>query len=459
MARLTVDQIDFLSRRPVEPRPKPTGPMPDLAGRFRTLVQSPLRAGILRYLNSQSSEQFDAEALMQVFGRMRLDVENCVSELVHFGLVKRVAGSPSRYTAARPEQDVVARLLEDFLERRATVSHEDQSPSVQRFREMIGRDEKMLIVFEWIRTAAKSDISVLILGPTGSGKEVVARMIHELSRRGAGRFQAVNCAALPDTLFESEIFGHERGAYTGAHDRKPGRLELANEGTLFLDEIGDLSIVAQAKLLRVLEEHRFERLGGNRAIEVDFRLISATNRALDQFVREGRFREDLFYRVNAFSIRLPSLRERQVDIPVLAQRFLARYCAANGLPIDAKVLSREALEAFSTYSWPGNIRELESTVSRAALSAPGRSIRASDVDFLHATGEPLEPTRERMPSLHEVERAHIIRVLEAVGWNKKEAAEVLEISRGTLYRKISEYNLEPAQTNPPRLYRIGTNRG
>jgi DNA-binding NtrC family response regulator len=453
-----VDQIDFISRRPVEPRARTTGPVPDPQARFRTLVQSPLRAGILRYLHSRPEDHFDAEALMQVFGRMRLDVENCIGELVHFGLVKRIAGSPSKYTAGRPETELISKLLEDFLERRATVSHEDQSPSVQRFREMIGRDEKMLIVFEWIRTAAKSDISVLILGPTGSGKEVVARMIHELSRRGAGRFQAVNCAALPDTLFESEIFGHERGAYTGAHDRKPGRLELAHEGTLFLDEIGDLSIVAQAKLLRVLEEHRFERLGGNRAIEVDFRLISATNRALDQFVREGRFREDLYYRVNAFSIRLPSLRERQVDIPVLAQRFLARYCAANGLPIDAKVFTREALEAFTGYPWPGNIRELESTVSRAALSAPGRSIRATDVDFLHANLEPAEPARERMPSLHEVERAHIIRVLEAVGWNKKEAAEVLEISRGTLYRKIGEYNLEPAQTGQPRLYRISTSR-
>jgi DNA-binding NtrC family response regulator len=457
MIRLTVDQIDFLTRRPVEPRPKPTGPVPDLPTRFRTLVQSPLRAGILRYIHSRPGESFEAESLMQVFGRMRLDVENCIVELVHFGLAKKSTTQPYRYSAGHPEQEVIARLLEDFLERRATVSHEDQSPSVQRFREMIGRDEKMLIVFEWIRTAAKSDISVLVLGPTGSGKEVVARMIHELSRRGNGRFQAVNCAALPDTLFESEVFGHERGAYTGAHDRKPGRLELADEGTLFLDEIGDLSIVAQAKMLRVLEEHRFERLGGNRAIEVDFRLISATNRPLDQFVRESRFREDLYYRVNAFSIRLPSLRERQVDIPVLAQRFLARYCAANGLPIDTKVFSREALEALAGYPWPGNIRELESTVSRAALSAPGRSIRASDVDFLHATSEPIEPSRERLPSLHEVERAHIIRVLDAVSWNKKEAAEVLEISRGTLYRKISEYNLEPAQTSPTRLYRTGTN--
>ncbi len=229
---------------------------------------------------------------MAAFGRLRLDVANCVRELVDFGVIRRLSGDPVRYQFHR-QGGPIAPLVEAFLERRATVSTEDQSPAVQRFREMIGRDEKMLIVFEWIRTAAKSDISVLILGPTGSGKELVARMIHDLSRRSEAKFQAVNCAALPDTLFESEIFGYEKGAFTGAHDRKPGRLELANDGTLFLDEIGDLSIVAQAKLLRVLEERRFERLGGNRSISVDFRLISATNRPLDLFVRDGRFREDL----------------------------------------------------------------------------------------------------------------------------------------------------------------------
>src|ERR671912_1644761 len=274
---------------------------------------------------------------------------------------------------------------------------------------MIGRDEKMLIVFEWIRTAAKSDISVLILGPTGSGKELVARMIHELSRRGGEKFQAVNCAALPDTLFESEIFGYEKGAFTGAHDRKPGRLELADHGTLFLDEIGDLSLVAQAKLLRALEDRRFERLGGQKAVQVDFRLISATNRPLDLFVRDSRFREDLYYRVNAFAIRLPSLRERQVDIPVLAQRFLARYCAAQGMPLDSKAFSREALDLLLNYHWPGNIRELESTVSRAALSSPGRVIRGNDIEFLHAAEAPAESSRERLPSLADAERAHISR--------------------------------------------------
>src|SRR5262249_17401424 len=303
-------------------------------------------------------------------------------------------------------------------------------------------------------TAAKSDISVLILGPTGSGKEVVARMIHELSRRSTARFQAVNCAALPDTLFESEIFGYEKGAFTGAHDRKPGRLELANEGTLFLDEIGDLSIMAQAKLLRVLEERRFERLGGDKSIAVDFRLISATNRPLEQFVRDGRFREDLYYRVNAFAIRLPSLRERQVDIPVLAQRLLNRYCAAQGMPLDSKAFAREAIDLLVSYPWPGNIRELESTVSRAALSAPGRTIRATDIEFLHAApSTPTSQTGDRLPSLAEAERAHIVRVLETVDWNKKEAARVLDISRGTLYRKILEYHLEPESRGNARRER------
>src|SRR5919197_899624 len=439
-----MDDLTFSARRASTAVPPRTAEAADFEARFRTLVQSPLRAGILRYLSARPDESFDVESLMQTFGRLRLDVENCVRELVDFGVAQLVPGNPPRYMAERPSNETVADLLDSFLERRAAVSTEDQSPSVQRFREMIGRDEKMLIVFEWIRTAAKSDISVLILGPTGSGKEVVARMIHELSRRSSAEFQAVNCAALPDTLFESEIFGYEKGAFTGAHDRKPGRLEMANEGTLFLDEIGDLSIVAQAKLLRVLEDRRFERLGGQKSLHVDFRLISATNRPLDQFVRDARFREDLYYRVNAFSIRLPSLRERPVDIPVLANRFLARYCASNGLPLDAKTLSSEAMSRLQAYPWPGNIRELESTVSRAALSAPGRVIRDNDIEFLHAgVAMPVTDGQPRRPTLRDAERAHIVRVLDAVSWNKKEAARVLEISRGTLYRKIVEYNLEP----------------
>src|SRR3954449_7669823 len=374
-----MDDLTFSARRASASATVKTPEPAELDLRFRSLVQSPLRAGLLRYLSARPEEAFDVESLMQTFGRLRLDVENCVRELADFGVARVLPNTPPQYIAERPASDAIAELLDHFLERRAAVSTEDQSPSVQRFREMIGRDEKMLIVFEWIRTAAKSDISVLILGPTGSGKEVVAHMIHELSRRSEARFQAVNTAALPDTLFESEIFGYEKGAFTGAHERKPGRLELANDGTLFLDEIGDMSLIAQAKLLRVLEERRFERLGGNTPIDVNFRLISATNRPLDQFVRDSRFREDLYYRINAFSIRLPSLRERTTDIPVLAQRFLARYCAGNGLPLDGKSFAQEATNLLIQYHWPGNIRELESTVSRAALSSPGRVIRATDI--------------------------------------------------------------------------------
>ncbi len=411
--------------------------------RFRALIQSPLRAGLLRFFNARPQESFDIDSLMSAFGRMRLDVENCLNELVDFGLVRPAGGAPPRFSANPPDSAGIAALLEMFLERRAIVTTEDQAPSVQRFREMIGRDEKMLVVFEWIRTAAKSDISVLILGPTGSGKELVARMIHEISRRGKERIQAINCAALPDTLFESELFGYERGAFTGAHDRKPGRLELADRGTLFLDEVGDLSLVAQAKLLRALEERRFERLGGQKSVHVDFRLISATNRPLDLLVREGRFREDLYYRVNAFAIRLPSLRERPVDIPVLAMRFLARYCAANGLPPDGKTFSADAMARLQAYAWPGTIRELESTVSRAALSAPGCVIRGTDVEFLQAQSDSADVTPARVLTLRDAERAHILRALEATGWNKKETARLLEISRGTLYRKIVEYGLEP----------------
>jgi transcriptional regulator with GAF, ATPase, and Fis domain len=445
-----MDDVTFAARRATSGSKSE----PDLEARFRGLVQSPLRAGILRFLSARPDEAFDTESLMQTFGRMRLDVDNCLRELVDFGVVARNAGEPGSYQAARPDSPV-ATLLDTFLERRANVGVEESSPSVQRFREMIGRDEKMLAIFEWIRTAAKSDISVLILGPTGAGKEVVARMIHELSRRGPERFQAVNCAALPDTLFESEIFGYEKGAFTGAHDRKPGRLEMANGGTLFLDEIGDLSLVAQAKLLRVLEERRFERLGGNRSISVDFRLISATNRPLDMFVRESRFREDLYYRINAFAIRLPSLKERTGDIPVLANRFLARYCAANGLPLDAKQLSAEAAEQLVSYHWPGNIRELESTMSRAALSAPGRMIRPTDIEFLHAPlARPAEEAgNPRLPTLRDAERAHIVRVLDAASWNKVEAARILDISRGTLYRKIEEFGLEPTTGDVKRRVR------
>ena len=422
-------------------------PTPSPQSRFKLVVQSPLRAALVRHFFANRQATFDAEGLMQTFGRLRADLENCLRDLAGHGLIERRNGSPPRFGAASRLPPGIEPLLEEFLARRSGSRSPDEAPSVQRFREMIGRDEKMILVFEAVRTVAKTDLSVLILGPTGSGKEVVARMIHEISPRRDQRFQAVNCAALPDTLFESELFGFERGAFTGAYERKPGRIELANHGTLFLDEIGDLALAAQAKLLRVVEDRRVERLGGRGAVDVDFRLICATHQPLDSPVGERRFREDLYYRINAFTLRLPSLRERPVDIPILAGRFLDAYCVKSGLPASAKRFSAEAVERLVAYPWPGNIRELETTVARAALSAASEVIRPEDITFLHAAFEPrLAAAAPELLPLRAVERAHVQRVLDAVGWNKKKAARVLEISRETLYRKIAEYSLSPTAT-------------
>ncbi len=411
--------------------------------RFRNLVQSPLRAALLRHFHAHDDQMFDIDALVAIFARLHADIENCLGELTAHGFLARVAGARPRYAALWPDEPALRRLLEEFLASPTAGTPEDSSPALRRLRELIGVDEKMLLVLESIRTVAKADISTLVLGPTGAGKEVVARVIHELSRRGSRTFQAVSCAALPDSLFESEIFGYERGAFTGANDRKPGRMELANQGTLFLDEIGDLSLFAQAKLLRVLEERRVERLGGRQSVEVDFRLVSATNRPLEAFVADGRFREDLYYRINAFTVRLPSLRERPADIPILATRFLANYCTAQGLPADARVFSPGALDRLCRYPWPGNIRELVATVSRTALSARNRSVQANDLQFLHPeNGNGLARERKGV-ALHEVEREHIAKTLEAVSWNRRLAARLLEISRERLYRKIRAYKLTP----------------
>jgi len=409
--------------------------------RFRTLVQSPLRAGILRYVHARPQESFDLEALMATFGRLRSDVDHCVRELVASGVLRADGNAIPTFKAATPGDADMARALADFLTDQHDDSVEDRSLSVQRFREMMGRDEKMMLLFESVRTVAKTELSVLILGPTGSGKEVVARIIHELSCRNQQTFQAVNCAALPDSLFDSEVFGYEKGAIAGAYERKPGRIEMANLGTLFLDEIGELSPMAQAKLLRVIEDRRVARLGAQSATDVDFRLICATNRPLEALVGDAAFREDLYYRINGFTLRLPALRERPTDIPVLAERFLARYCAAQGFPLDARKLAADAIDLLMAYPWPGNIRELETTISRAALAARNGYVHAADLQFLHPALAPGRPEQSLLLPMKDVERDHVRKVLGATNWNKKRAAQVLQISRETLYRKIAEYRL------------------
>ncbi len=427
------------------------GPVSSAAQRFQWLVGSPLRAELLRLLHSRRDETFDIEALTGALGCMRVDAERCLEALVNAGVARHADAGDRRHGAARPASPAVDGLLSEFLAEPSGERSRHEPASVRKLLELVGRDEKMLLVLESIRTAAKTDISALILGPTGAGKEVAARAIHDLSRRQSRPFQAVNCAALPDSLFEAEVFGHERGAFTGANERRVGRVELADHGTLFLDEVGDLALVSQAKLLRVLEERQVERLGGRVGINVDFRLISATNRPLELLVNEHRFREDLYYRINAFTIRLPALKERPEDIPLLARTFLAKVCAADGLPPDAKRFTPAAVAHLAAYPWPGNIRELIATISRAVLSCEGPVIDERHIDFLPLNpGGGAEPSEvRRIRPLADIERDHIRTALSATGWNKKETARLLRISRETLYRKIRTFRLADSSEGRP----------
>jgi DNA-binding NtrC family response regulator len=251
---------------------------------------------------------------------------------------------------------------------------------------LIGASENMRSVFDLVRRVAATNTTVCIRGESGTGKELVAHAIHDLSERRGRPFVSVNCAALPETLMEAELFGYEKGAFTGATETKEGRIELAHRGTLFLDEIGTLTPALQSKLLRVLEDHAVAHLGGKRAIPVDFRLLSATNEDLEEAVRQGRFREDLYYRIHVVPVFLPPLRERADDIPMLTEHFLRIYCAANRVPV--KAISEEALLALQNYRWPGNVRELENAIQRIVLMADGDTIGVRDLprDIVQSTG-------------------------------------------------------------------------
>ncbi|MBI4512664.1 MAG: sigma-54-dependent Fis family transcriptional regulator [Gemmatimonadetes bacterium] len=295
-------------------------------------------------------------------------------------------------------------------------------------------------VLELVRKIAPTDNPVLVTGESGVGKELVARGIHRLSQRGAAPLVDINCAAIQDTLLESELFGHERGAFTGATTRKLGLFELADGGTVLMDEIVELVPRLQAKLLRALEMGAFFRVGGTRQVQVNIRLIAATNRDIDRAVRDGAFREDLYYRVSTFRVHVPLLRERPEDIAVLAQHFLS-----NARP-DAPKLSEEAIVALQRYPWPGNVRELKNIMERAAILASGPILSPEDLPADLEAG-PLRPAAEPQPigepvPLDDVEREHIAAVLARTGWHQGKAAAILGISPKTLYRKIREYGLK-----------------
>jgi two-component system response regulator HydG len=296
--------------------------------------------------------------------------------------------------------------------------------------------EALREVFDNLIEVAPSSAPVLITGETGVGKEMVARAIHVQSGQAYGPFVAINCGAQSETLLESELFGHERGAFTGAVKARRGRLEMADKGTLFLDEIGEISPKMQVSLLRVLEEKQFQRLGGSQEVESSFRLICATHRDLPQLIKEGHFREDFYYRINVISINIPPLRERLADVPVLADHFLEHFIQETGKRLEG--WTQRAIGVLMSYHWPGNVRELRNVVERAVVLARGRMIGADELSFLQpGTDECHFGTM----TLKEVEISHLSAALESTNWNISRAAEQLAIDRGTLARKIKRYQL------------------
>ncbi len=307
--------------------------------------------------------------------------------------------------------------------------------------EMVGSSPAFAEAFSKARKAASSDITVLLTGETGSGKEVFARAIHSMSPRRNRPFVAINCASIPETLLESELFGYERGAFTGANRTKPGRLELANGGTVFLDEIGEMSPALQAKLLRVIEERKIERLGGTREIEVDVRFIVATNRDLSSLVKEGKFRQDLFYRLSVFPIEIPPLRERKEDIIPLAEFFL-RKLRGEGKP--PKKLTRGAKRKLLSYAWPGNIRELKNVMERAYVLSEGEFITEKDI-VLQEVAQPLDLSGTLEQAVEKarewVERTKIKQAIKRAHGDLQEAARLLGVSPKTLYSKMKKYGI------------------
>jgi len=315
-----------------------------------------------------------------------------------------------------------------------------------RFGGLLGQSPQMQSLYEQLEMILDVPVTVLITGESGTGKELVAEAIHFLGPRRDKPFVKINCVAIPDSLLESELFGHEKGAFTGATERKLGRLERANGGSVLLDEIGDMGLSIQAKLLRFLQEHALERLGGSGSIPVDVRVMAATNRDLPGLVREGKFREDLYYRLNVVSLRVPPLRERTQDIPLLVEHFLEMYNRAFGKEV---ILSSQAMETLLSYKWPGNVRELENTIQRAVVLCKGGVISPELFpDSVRKKGESeqepalsLEPGLNLNSHLERFERELISQALSKTGWKRQEAAQLLGITRQTLHNKMVRYGL------------------
>ncbi|MCG6878013.1 MAG: sigma-54 dependent transcriptional regulator [Deltaproteobacteria bacterium] len=333
---------------------------------------------------------------------------------------------------------IISRALEKGRLVREVTYLRSELERVKPFEKMVGKDEKMIKLFDLISTVAGSDGAVLVQGESGTGKELVARAIHNRSPRNKKPFVVVNCAAIPSTLLESEIFGHTKGAFTGANSTKVGKLELADKGTVFLDDVDTLDTTMQGKLLRVIQEKEFERLGNPKLINVDIRFVAASNKNLPHLISRGDFREDLFYRLNVFPVNLPPLRDRKNDIPLLLNHFLARYSKKTGR--DVQRFSEKAINSFMAYDWPGNVRELQNLVERFATITRKKMIDIDDISSPDIVYESVKPMKLK-DAVNEFERKFIGKVIDRVGGSRKRAAEIMGIHRNTLLGKIKDLDI------------------
>jgi two-component system NtrC family response regulator len=331
-----------------------------------------------------------------------------------------------------------------ILERACRLSRLDRetiglrTPDAERLDEaIVCESPAMRKVMEVVRRTARTDVTVLISGESGTGKELVARAIHAQSPRHARPFVAINCSAIPETLIEGELFGHEKGAFTGAHTQRRGRLEMADGGTVFLDEIGDLTPAAQVKLLRVLQERKFERVGGREVIDLDVRVLAATNRDIRDAMLEGSFREDLYYRLAVVSLTIAPLRERPEDLRALAQVFLQRF--SKEFQLQVRAFSKDAMDAMETYAWPGNVRELENRIKRAAIMADGRRITPADMDLSGSPGLGLVSLKE---ARSEAERRVLLEALQRTRGNISRAAKLVELSRPAFHELLIKHGVK-----------------
>jgi DNA-binding NtrC family response regulator len=363
--------------------------------------------------------------------------------------VKAMKTGASDYLLKPFKPDQLSLMLEKIARQRELAAEyqyiKGRLEAITRFDNIIGESAVMQAIFDLIPEIAQSDSSVLITGETGTGKELVAKAIHARSPRSKGPFIAINCGAMPDTLLESELFGHQKGAFTGAVHARKGFLEVVTGGTLFLDEIGEISPKMQIDLLRVLEDKKVTRIGNREPIDVDFRLISATRRDLEKDAASGIFREDFFYRINVIALHVAPLRERKGDIPLLVQHFLNKYSHETTKQVDH--VRRDAMELLKRYDWRGNVRELENAIERAVVLSRSRTLGIDDFSFLRPSRTQLAGPR----SLQEMEKDHIQQTLEECDWNVTGAAKILEINRVTLHKMIKRYNLQRPQERVPGL--------